>query len=127
SFGLDDNPPRALFCQVTTSEGELGLGGTGELSDLIIGGNVWSHVACTYDDSTGVMALYVNGVKIISEDFGDNLPIIASDNVLSIGGFGVGNDHYRGSIDELSIYGEALSIEQIKEIYEAGNLGKCRL
>jgi subtilisin-like proprotein convertase family protein len=88
--------------------------------------NVWTHIAWTYDQNT--MVLYVNGQQIASSVVGPH-PIAVTTNALFLTGrpaniYNNDNQYLNGSIDEATIYGSALSIVQIQDIYAAGSAGK---
>ncbi len=73
-----------------------------------VAANRWSHVLATYDGS--VMDLYVNGVLSVSTVSGLSLPDARSD--LSIGAKQSRWRFYAGGLDDLAIYGRALSAER---------------
>ncbi len=68
----------------------------------------WSHVLATYDGS--VMDLYVDGLLAASEPSALSLPEARSD--LSIGAKQSRWRFYAGGLDDLAIYGHALSAER---------------
>ncbi|HXJ61212.1 MAG TPA: LamG-like jellyroll fold domain-containing protein [Verrucomicrobiae bacterium] len=72
--------------------------------------NTWSHLAATYDSST--LRLYVNGVEVASRPL--TTLIRSSTGVLTIGGDPSFGQYWKGLIDEVRIYDEALSVEQIR-------------
>jgi hypothetical protein len=86
--------------------------------------NAWSHVAMTFDPSTGQYALYVNGAQVVS---------VASpgDNLGTTRNVSIGREesylprYFNGLIDELAIYNRALSPAEIQAIHNAGSAGKC--
>ena len=90
--------------------------------------NAWTHVAATYDSTTGIRNLYVNGTNVLSIT---NTPVAvyASSTPVTIGawlrGSGDVEGYFPGLIDELSLYGRALSGSEIQAIYIAGSAGKC--
>jgi len=102
--------------------------GDGLLVNLTL--NVWSHVAGVYDGQAGMLKLYVNGVLQASKTtttvpFG---PLIPSDNpTLSLGGEDNGGFAIDADIDEISLYGRALTGSEIKAIYNDGTAGKYNL
>jgi hypothetical protein len=78
----------------------------------------WTHVAGTYDGST--MVLYVNGSQVASTPASGELSI--GPDVLCIGSKPIGppsapapaaGDHFHGAIDEVRVYGRALSAAEI--------------
>jgi hypothetical protein len=90
--------------------------------------NAWTHVAATYDSTTGIRNLYVNGTNVLSNT---NTPVAvyASITPVTIGAWlrGPGDieGYFPGLIDEVSLYGRALSDSEIRAIYNAGSGGKC--
>jgi hypothetical protein len=92
--------------------------------------NVFQHVAVTYDQTSGMGTLYVNGNMVAQSDFGQFTPQTTYD-------FWMGhrpNDspqnatygaYLGGLLDELSLYRRALSPAEIAAIYNAGTAGKC--
>lgn len=90
--------------------------------------NVFQHVALTYDKSSGVANLYVNGAVVASQTLGTFTP--QTTYPMNIGrrtvGTGAGST-YQGLADEISVYNRALSSNEIVAIYNAGSSGKCPL
>jgi concanavalin A-like lectin/glucanase superfamily protein/thrombospondin type 3 repeat protein len=92
----------------------------------VIQPNVFTHVAMTFDSTTGLYVLYVNGQQVASRVF-DQLPIFATDHNVLIGR----EDSYvirpfSGLIDEVEIFSRALSPAEINAIYLADGSGKCK-
>jgi hypothetical protein len=113
-------------------------GGSGSLYAQIIdtsggGHNFWSsagavvanqfqHVAVTYDKSSGVGRLYVNGLVVATANLGTFTPQTSPSLAL---GARVGQIYWAGLLDEISLYNVALTSNQIAGIYSAGSSGKC--
>ena len=87
--------------------------------------NEFKHVALTYDKSSGMARLYVNGVEVQNANFGNITP--QTTYPLNIGArtFAGWGNRFSGIIDELSLYRRALSSNEIAAIYNAGSAGKC--
>jgi hypothetical protein len=92
--------------------------------------NQWHHIAGTYDGST--IALYVDGVLAASSSHSGALS--SNSGFLSIGSEDgrtgacpscVGTRYFKGLLDEVGIYGRALSSSEIQSLYDAGTAGKC--
>ncbi|MEQ1828966.1 MAG: LamG-like jellyroll fold domain-containing protein, partial [Pirellula sp.] len=86
--------------------------------------NQWSHVAGVYQPFLGGnIAIYINGVQIASSSAPPG-PITVSNNLLQIGGLSVAGiftgAFFQGRIDEVGLYGQALSSAQIVDIYSNG-------
>ena len=77
-------------------------------------GNIWMHIAATYDGAT--IRLYINGVEenSLTEEF----DIGITENHLTIGAADDGTDieHFGGSLDDIRIYNYALSSTQISNL-----------
>ncbi|MCW5977191.1 MAG: choice-of-anchor D domain-containing protein [Bryobacteraceae bacterium] len=102
---------------------------SGPLEPHIEGGtiplNTWTHVAMTFDATSGQYALYVNGQSVASLTAPG--AIFATNHSVQIGR----EDSYiirpfDGLVDETAIFGRALSGAEIRAIYNAGAAGKCK-
>jgi hypothetical protein len=96
-------PAVELATNASSSNGEVR--GAAQLAT-----NSWSHVAATFDGS--FLRLYVNGNQVGSLPAGGS--IITSSNALRIGGNTIWGEYFRGQIDDVRIYNEALTQAQIQ-------------
>jgi hypothetical protein len=94
--------------------------------------NQWIHVAAVLNDADGTMKIYVNG-SVASERTTTVRPLAKLDPAAQPG-IGIGNHGgtfhnfpFNGLIDEIALYGRALSAQEIQTIYQAGAAGKCLL
>jgi hypothetical protein len=85
--------------------GERGVAGTAALP-----ANAWTHLATTYDGTH--LRLYVNATQVGSRPVSG--AVAGSAQPLRIGGNAVWGDHFAGRIDEVRIYGRALSQAEIQ-------------
>ena len=94
-----------------------GLWGSGSIPSL-----EWTHLALTWH-SGGDMIGYINGQEVGRIAASAN-PIGANTNPLRIGAapWNVNSFQVRGLIDELAVYDRALSADEVKTLYEAGNV-----
>jgi len=82
----------------------------------------WNHVAATYDSTSGIRSIYVNGAKVASFT---NAPVaVYNCNVpVTIGTWmrtpGLNQNYFRGLIDEVAVYNRALSDDEINSLAEA--------
>ncbi len=84
----------------------------------------WHHAALTYDKTTGVATVYLNGVLNNTMNLGIFEPQTSYDLYLG-GNPGAGQARYKGLLDEVAIYRRALTGQEIYAIFEAGATGKC--
>jgi glucose/arabinose dehydrogenase len=73
--------------------------------------STWSHLAATYDNA--VLRLYVDGVQVASRL--QTGPIQTSTGALTLGGDLLYGQYFAGRIDEVRIYGRALSQAEIQQ------------
>jgi hypothetical protein len=86
--------------------------------DNVLKVGVFQHVAGTYDGD--VMRLYLDGVQIGNHTVSGTVGT-GGGVTLSLSG-----ETLDGRLDEVEIYGRALSAPEIQAIFNAGNDGKCR-
>jgi hypothetical protein len=122
SHGWFDERPGNLMANIAEGSGNWHpiLTGPGLLNTTNL-----QHVALTYDKASGTAKLYLNGAVVANENLGSFTPQTSypmyvgqrpSDNSVAL---------YSGLMDELSVYGRALSPTEIQGIYNAGTSGKC--
>jgi hypothetical protein len=111
SFGISDNVDSAVVSAPFP---------TGE----------WKHVAGTFEASTGLLKLYLDGA-LVTQMHTTRRPARELDDQ-SNPGLGIGNVSgssinfpWDGWIDEVTLYNRALSDGEILSIYHAGSAGKC--
>lgn len=92
-------------------------------SSGIITPNTFSHVAVTYDKSSGVCTIFCNGTAVATTNFGSFTPQTSYN--LYFGHRPGTTVYYHGLLDEISIYDDVLSPAEIEGIYAAGISGKC--
>ena len=86
----------------------------------------WYHMAFTYDSTTHVHRLYVDGAIIATSTYEANITYDAAPLLI-----GTDKDNGQtvlqldGAVDEVGIYGRPLSTVEIQSIYNASNAGVC--
>ena len=99
----------------------------------------WQHVAATFDGAAGQVKIYVNGqeraLTLIEGTGAFGGDIVGTRNFFigrrqaleDIGGYegAEGAAYYKGLIDELSLYGRALTGSEVRSIFSASAAGKC--
>ena len=73
----------------------------------------WSHIAGTYNSSTNVFSIYINGVLDTTSTVVSAQPVSNTDSVLIGTGF---NGAFNGKMDEVRIWNRALSISEISSV-----------
>jgi len=114
-----------IFYANPTNVWEFWTGSGQQVGWQVIGGppvvnDEWAHLVGTYDGAT--QRFYVNGIEVgtplVGQGFGPN-----NGDVLRIGAGateGPGNFFFHGDVDEVAVYGTALSPERIAAHYTAG-------
>ena len=97
----------------------------------IIKSNQWQHIAATYDKSSGIGSMYLNGSLVMSSNLGIFTPMTAYPILLghrsATSAEGLSGLLYKGKIDELSLYNRALTPTEISAIYTCGSIGKSNI
>ncbi len=92
----------------------------------IMVGNTFQHVAVTFDKITGLAVLYRNGVVVQSANLGTGFTPWTSVNFyIGCRPAGAFANHFKGIIDEPTLFNRALTASEIQAIYAAGAGGKC--
>jgi hypothetical protein len=112
---------------VDTSGGSHTLATTGGLVKT----NVFQHVAVTYDKSSGVAVLYYNGILEAAQNLGSFTPQTSYNFLIGYGpppgSTNLVGGPFSGLMDEVTLYGRALSSTEIAAIYSADTAGKCAI
>ena len=87
--------------------------------------NTWTHVAMTFDSASGQYVLYVNGQVVKS--LNSSGAIVATNHNVFIGREDSGQPRpFDGLLDEVQIFGRALTASEIQAIFNAGSAGQCK-
>jgi hypothetical protein len=117
------NVGNQLIVYIATTDGD---GGTLGCADISSATGRWIHYAVVFDGTqTGNanrLKIYVDGVQDSVLDFIGTIPAstIVSANNVRIGSDSAGNANLSGKIDEVRIYNRALSLFEIKQLYNMG-------
>ncbi len=83
-----------------------------ETANNVLLQNVWTHVAASWDGST--MRIYINGEEVASKPW--TVTVDGSSNSTKLGKFyGPDNNFFRGYMDEVRIWSEARSVDQLRD------------
>ena len=86
--------------------------------------NAWTHVCFTYlEDATNGLRLYVNGIEDANSPVSTAgiIGLNSGGNFLTLGSGSTGATNFNGSLDDIRIYNRALSITEIKKLYNTGS------
>ena len=131
-YGLVLTSDNKLQAQVGVAEAGTVWGGT---SAAILPTNEWHHVAMTFDGLS--LNIFFDGYLDASYWAGNDLcgygdwdcespmTVVTSSQSFRVGGNSGG--HFKGMVDEVTIYDSALSDADIYRIYAAGTNGKCKV
>ena len=111
----------ALQFIVGTSDTSQGKYWTVTTAPGLVTPGTFTHVAGTYDSTTGKLSVYVNGVATTITAGGT---LNQDQHVLKIGADLYNSTYFQGLIDEPTVYGRALSPAEIASIYALANQGK---
>ncbi|MCL2461974.1 MAG: Ig-like domain-containing protein, partial [Defluviitaleaceae bacterium] len=131
AFALELTPAGAIVARlwdngggapIITAGSGFGSGvydyGTFTTDDDVIKPNEWQNVAFSYDIGTQEATIYVNGTALVTATY--STAIQPDFNGLEIGmrsgPYAQGANYFNGSMDELMIYGRALSASDIAQI-----------
>ncbi len=101
---------------VSTSESGRKL-----ISEGIIQNNVWQMITCTFDGSE--MRWYINGENIHSEAFSGTLK---DKDVAWIGWSGWSDEYFEGAIDDVKLFNNSLTKQQVSSLFEEGSSNVTR-
>lgn len=89
------------------------------LTDGTYNDNKWHHLAATKDASNNI-ALYLDGSSVSSAVSAGTVTTTSNAINVRVGVIGNGTFFYAGYVDEIRIYNRALSVGEIKHLYESG-------
>jgi hypothetical protein len=109
---------QGIFCIIdTTGRFRLGVTGGGAIASTngTIAVNTWYHLVATYNATTGISTIYINGVNITN-----GTPGTVTAGLVSVIGNDTSTDWFNGVIDEVAIYNFPLTDAQVLRHYNAG-------
>ena len=116
------NGPGTLFANVVDASG---VNHKMEPTANVVSAGTFQHVALTYDKTTGVGTLYLNGNVVHQQNLGVFTPQTSYDLYFGARPSGSGATRYSGKLDEVDIFGRALTATEVKNIYDSKSAGKC--
>ena len=80
--------------------------------------STWTHNAMTYNNSTGLLTYYINGVSNGSKSVGAGLNTGISGPHMYIGSYQDGVSYFTGYVDDARIYNSCLTSDQVSILYK---------
>lgn len=102
---------------------KLGFFGDDLIGNAVLQAGSWYHVVVTWAAATRQRSIYVNGQLDVSATSAGSLSVPnGSDAQIGRVSFGPGNGpfFYNGTVDELAVYGKALTAAQVLTHYQTG-------
>jgi uncharacterized repeat protein (TIGR01451 family) len=114
----------SLFVNLTDANGSFHIFSS---APGLLAANAWQHVAVSYDKTSGVAKIYLNGTSVAQENLGSFTPQTTTDFYLGFRPIGVlGGRRFLGGMDEVELFNRALVATEIQAIYYADYAGKCK-
>jgi RHS repeat-associated protein len=92
--------------------------------------NQWHHLAATFDGAAGLVTMYVDGVQICQSGQTDNGNPLTAYNAIPASAYQLifgrdtgGTGYLNGKLDEVAVYGTAVTTGRILAHYQASILG----
>ncbi len=121
----DDKRNYALYVNIT--DGKIVASFTqgvatyrGSTSSTGVTAGVWSHVAGTYNASTGDLKVYINGAQNGAGDTFTGSPDTVAQPI-NVGSLFDGSTPFKGMLDEVFIWGRDLDATEISALYNSGS------
>jgi prepilin-type N-terminal cleavage/methylation domain-containing protein len=95
-----------------------GMTPTAFYSNQVVPLNEWHHILMTWDKTTKKTRLYYDGVDKGGQNNVNSFTPLSSQPLYI--GYGNNTGYFNGKIDEVRIYGQALEVSQIQELYAEG-------
>jgi hypothetical protein len=124
-FGEGGQGPGSLFVNLKDTSGTHHIFSS---APGVLAANVWQHVAVTYDKTTGVAKIYLNGLIVAQQTLGTTFtPQTSTDLYFGYRPVGtLGGRRFLGNMDEVELFNRALDLTEIQSIYDADSAGKCK-
>jgi hypothetical protein len=121
--GHPSHPPGYFYANIVDTDGNWHVI---DSDPGVMTANVFQHVAVTYDKTTGLARLFLNGAIIKETNLGTFTPQTSYELYFGERPPGdINSRYYLGLIDEIDVFSRALEPAEIQSIYNAGRFGKC--
>ena len=109
------NTPANLHVFSDPNKGDVA--GSEPNSPILMGDATWRHVVCTWGNDDGNVKLYLNGVLLHEMAQGIRSYALST---MYLGTMANGDRTFDGVLDDVQIYGRALTPEEVRAVMDAG-------
>jgi hypothetical protein len=121
--GHPSHPPGYFYANIADTDGNWHVI---DSDPCVLQGNVFQHLAVTYNKTTGLGRLFLNGTIVKEINWGIFTPQTSYELYFGERPPGdINSRFYAGLIDEIDVFSRALEPAEIQAIYDAGTVGKC--
>ncbi|MGE3824336.1 MAG: LamG domain-containing protein, partial [Bacteroidia bacterium] len=127
--GTSSSDEYAFFLANTTGRQTMAINTpsvNGVAATTNINDNVWHQVVFTFDKATGVHKMYVDGVQTYTNTIAGGIATITVPQSVVIGAQwtnGTPTRYFNGSIDDIGVYAEALTAQEVSTLYNQEAFG----
>src|SRR5260370_4685175 len=86
-----------------------------DVTGINLSDGTFHHIVATYDTGTGVRQVYIDGTVAVA-DFPPALPNNPAANFRIGRTYDAGNEYFQGTLDDVAVFNEGLSADQIQKI-----------
>lgn len=121
--GISSGDEYAFFLANTTGRPTMAINTpsvNGIAATTNINDNAWHQVVYTFDKATGVHKMYIDGVQVYTNTIAGGIATITVPQSVLIGAQwtnGTPTRYFNGSIDDIGVYAEALSAQDVTTLY----------
>jgi hypothetical protein len=123
------NGTEGWFLDANVTDANNGTGHILHSPPGLVTAGVWQHIAFSYDKTSGVVALYLNGTTVAQANVGSIVPQTSFPYLLfgartTYGSVSNPRSAFSGAMDEIGLYNRALSASEIQALCTEQNHGE---
>ena len=115
SFFIFASPNPNVHLHSDPAKGDAEHPGNPPVDPILMGDQAWHHVAGIWDGDAGVAKLYIDGIPIMEWAYEPNIYELSN---IYLGQMAAANRTYDGMLDEVRIYSNALSDDEVYLLYD---------
>ncbi|MBN1181000.1 MAG: LamG domain-containing protein [Bacteroidales bacterium] len=89
--------------------------GNPPVNSILVNDSIWHHVVSTWDGMYNTACLYIDGSLVMQKDYWPGLGYDLTD--MFLGQMGAGNRIYNGLMDDVRIYSDPLTLDEVVDLY----------